>query len=69
VYQLTGVTRHQPLQAPQAGGRRARHRRPGRPRQLTLVLVIHDTTITRRARRVTVMTNGHLTARQDSPNP
>jgi len=39
-----------------------------RERGLTLVLVTHDTTIARRAQRVGVMNNGHLTIRQDSPN-
>jgi putative ABC transport system ATP-binding protein len=36
--------------------------------ELTLVLVTHDTTIARRAQRVGVMSNGHLTIRQESPN-
>jgi putative ABC transport system ATP-binding protein len=40
-----------------------------RERRLTLVLVTHDTAIARRAQRVAVMTNGHLTTRQDSPDP
>jgi putative ABC transport system ATP-binding protein len=40
-----------------------------RERGLTLVLVTHDTTITRRAQRTGIMTNGHLTIRHDSPNP
>jgi len=39
-----------------------------RDRGLTLILVTHDTTIARRAQRVAVMNNGHLTIRQDSPN-
>jgi putative ABC transport system ATP-binding protein len=39
-----------------------------RERGLTLVLVTHDTAIARRAQRVAVMTNGHLTVRQDSPD-
>jgi putative ABC transport system ATP-binding protein len=39
-----------------------------RDRGLTLILVTHDTAIARRAQRVGVMTNGHLTSRQDSPN-
>ena len=39
-----------------------------RDRGLTLILVTHDTTIARRAQRVGVMNNGHLTIRQDSPN-
>jgi putative ABC transport system ATP-binding protein len=39
-----------------------------RERQLTLVLVTHDTAIARRAQRVGVMTDGHLTTRQDSAN-
>ena len=39
-----------------------------RDRGLTLILVTHDTTIARRAQRVGVMHNGHLTIRQDSPN-
>jgi putative ABC transport system ATP-binding protein len=38
-----------------------------RERGLTLVLVTHDTAIARRAQRTGVMTNGHLTTRQDSP--
>jgi putative ABC transport system ATP-binding protein len=40
-----------------------------RDRGLTLVLVTHDTSIARRAQRVGVMTGGHLTIRQESPNP
>jgi putative ABC transport system ATP-binding protein len=39
-----------------------------RERRLTLVVVTHDTAIARRAQRVAVMTNGHLTTRQDPPN-
>ena len=39
-----------------------------RERGLTLVLVTHDTAIARQAQRVGVMSNGHLTIRQDSPN-
>jgi putative ABC transport system ATP-binding protein len=39
-----------------------------RERKLTLVLVTHDSAIARRAQRVAVMTDGHLTTRQDSPN-
>jgi putative ABC transport system ATP-binding protein len=39
-----------------------------RERGLTLVLVTHDTAIALRAQRVAVMTNGHFTTRQDSPN-
>jgi putative ABC transport system ATP-binding protein len=39
-----------------------------RERGLTLVLVTHDTTIARRAQRVAVMIDGHLTIRQESPN-
>jgi putative ABC transport system ATP-binding protein len=39
-----------------------------RDRGLTLVLVTHDTSIARQARRVGVMSNGRLTIRQDSPN-
>jgi putative ABC transport system ATP-binding protein len=39
-----------------------------RERGLTLVLVTHDTTITRRAQRTGIMTNGHLTIRHDSPD-
>jgi putative ABC transport system ATP-binding protein len=39
-----------------------------RERGLTLVLVTHDTSIARRAQRTGVMTNGHLTIRQDSQN-
>jgi putative ABC transport system ATP-binding protein len=39
-----------------------------RERGLTLVLVTHDTSIARRAQRTGVMTNGHLTIRQDSTN-
>jgi putative ABC transport system ATP-binding protein len=39
-----------------------------RDRGLTLVLVTHDSAIARRAQRTGVMTNGHLTTRQDSPN-
>jgi putative ABC transport system ATP-binding protein len=38
-----------------------------RERGLTLVLVTHDTSIARRAERTAVMTDGHLTIRQDSP--
>jgi putative ABC transport system ATP-binding protein len=37
-------------------------------RGLTLVLVTHDTAIARRAQRTGVMTDGHLTIRQDSAN-
>jgi putative ABC transport system ATP-binding protein len=37
-----------------------------RERGLTLVLVTHETSIARRAQRVAVMDNGHLTIRQDS---
>jgi putative ABC transport system ATP-binding protein len=37
-----------------------------RERGLTLVLVTHDTAIARRAQRTAVMTNGHLTIRQDT---
>jgi putative ABC transport system ATP-binding protein len=37
-----------------------------RERGLTLVLVTHDTAIARRAQRVAVMTDGHLTTRADS---
>jgi putative ABC transport system ATP-binding protein len=40
-----------------------------RQRGLTLVLVTHETSIARRAQRVAVMTDGHLTIRQQSPNP
>jgi putative ABC transport system ATP-binding protein len=40
-----------------------------RERGLTLVLVTHDTSLARRAQRVAVMSAGHLTIRQDSPNP
>jgi putative ABC transport system ATP-binding protein len=40
-----------------------------RERGLTLVLVTHETSIARRAQRVAVMTDGHLTIRQESPNP
>jgi putative ABC transport system ATP-binding protein len=36
-----------------------------RERGLTLVLVTHETSIARRAQRVAVMTDGHLTIRQD----
>jgi putative ABC transport system ATP-binding protein len=39
-----------------------------RERGLTLVLVTHDTSLARRAQRIAVMNNGHLTIRQDSPN-
>jgi putative ABC transport system ATP-binding protein len=39
-----------------------------RERGLTLILVTHDTAIARRAQRVAVMTDGHLTTRQDSPD-
>jgi len=35
-------------------------------RGLTLVLVTHDTTIACRAQRVAMMTDGHLTIRQDA---
>jgi putative ABC transport system ATP-binding protein len=37
-----------------------------RERGLTLVLVTHDTSIARRAQRTAIMTNGHLTIRQDT---
>jgi putative ABC transport system ATP-binding protein len=37
-----------------------------RERGLTLVLVTHDTTVARRAQRVAIMTNGHLTIRRDA---
>jgi putative ABC transport system ATP-binding protein len=37
-----------------------------RERELTLVLVTHDTAIARRAQRTAIMTNGHLTIRQDT---
>ncbi len=37
-----------------------------RERGLTLVLVTHDTSIARRAQRVGVMSNGHLTIEQES---
>jgi putative ABC transport system ATP-binding protein len=40
-----------------------------RERGLTLVLVTHETSIARRAQRVVVMTDGHLTIRQGSTNP
>ncbi len=40
-----------------------------RERGLTLVLVTHETSIARRAQRVAVMTDGHLTIRRESPNP
>jgi putative ABC transport system ATP-binding protein len=39
-----------------------------RERGLTLVLVTHDSAIARRAQRTGVMTDGHLTIRQDSAN-
>jgi putative ABC transport system ATP-binding protein len=39
-----------------------------RKRGLTLVLVTHDTAIARQAQRTGIMTDGHLTTRQDSPN-
>jgi putative ABC transport system ATP-binding protein len=39
-----------------------------RERSLTLVLVTHDSATARRAQRIAVMTDGHLTTRQDSPN-
>jgi putative ABC transport system ATP-binding protein len=39
-----------------------------RQRGITLVLVTHETAIARRAQRVAVMTDGHLTIRQDSPD-
>jgi putative ABC transport system ATP-binding protein len=67
----------------QGGAGRRAHRQPrrGHPRRhhrpageavararLTLVLVTHDTRIARRAQRTGVMTNGHLTIRQDSTN-
>jgi putative ABC transport system ATP-binding protein len=39
-----------------------------RERGLTLVLVTHESSIARRARRVAVMIDGHLTIRQESPN-
>jgi putative ABC transport system ATP-binding protein len=40
-----------------------------RQRRLTLVLVTHETSIARRAQRVAVMTDGHLTIRHESANP
>jgi putative ABC transport system ATP-binding protein len=40
-----------------------------RDRGLTLILVTHDSATARRAQRVVVMTSGHLTTRQDCPNP
>jgi putative ABC transport system ATP-binding protein len=40
-----------------------------RDRGLTLILVTHDSAIARLAQAVAVMTDGHLTTRQDSPNP
>ena len=40
-----------------------------RERGLTLVLVTHETSIARRAQRVAVMTDGHLTIRHESANP
>jgi putative ABC transport system ATP-binding protein len=40
-----------------------------RERGLTLILVTHDSAIARRAQRTAVMTDGHLTIRQESPNP
>jgi putative ABC transport system ATP-binding protein len=40
-----------------------------RDRGLTLILVTHDSAIARLAQAVAVMTSGHLTTRQDSPNP
>jgi putative ABC transport system ATP-binding protein len=39
-----------------------------RERGLTVVLATHEPSIACRAQRVAVMTNGHLTTRQDSPN-
>jgi len=39
-----------------------------RERGLTLVLVTHDAAVARWAQRTAVMTNGHLTIRQRSPN-
>jgi putative ABC transport system ATP-binding protein len=39
-----------------------------RQRGITLILVTHDSAIAHRAQHVAVMTNGHLTSRQDSPN-
>jgi putative ABC transport system ATP-binding protein len=39
-----------------------------RDRGLTLVLVTHDSAIARRAQRVGVMTEGHLTIARDYPN-
>jgi putative ABC transport system ATP-binding protein len=40
-----------------------------RQRGLTLILVTHDSAIAHRAQRIAVMTNGHLTIRQESTNP
>jgi putative ABC transport system ATP-binding protein len=40
-----------------------------RQRGITLVLVTHETSIARRAQRVAVMTDGHLTIRHESANP
>jgi len=40
-----------------------------RDRSLTLILVSHDSAIARLAQAVAVMTDGHVTTRQDSPNP
>jgi len=40
-----------------------------RERGLTLVLVTHDTDVARRAQRIGVMTNGHLTIQPGVPEP
>jgi putative ABC transport system ATP-binding protein len=40
-----------------------------RERGLTLVLVTHDTAVARRAQRIGVMTNGHLTIQPGVPEP
>jgi putative ABC transport system ATP-binding protein len=40
-----------------------------RERGLTLVMVTHDTSTARRAQRVGVMSNGHLTTRQSATPP
>jgi putative ABC transport system ATP-binding protein len=40
-----------------------------RERGLTLVLVTHDTAVARRAQRIGVMTNGHLTIQAGVPEP
>jgi putative ABC transport system ATP-binding protein len=78
-----GSDRPRPGQGPGGVAGRRAHRQPGegtrddiigllehlwREWGLTLVLVTHDTVIARRAQRLGVVTDGHLTIRQDSLN-